>query len=88
MLVNKELAILAREKTVEYFNERSLQPNHPIAKMATKALDFEEYNTWDRVFDATTTRPSVGLRLPFSDKRAQVLRGSRKEYEDEFRQVP
>ena len=33
-----------------------------------RALQYNHYNEWDRVFDKTTVQPHVGLRMPYNDK--------------------
>ena len=39
---------------VQFFEEMSEDPGHCC-------------NDWDKIFDETTTRPSIGLRVPFSE---------------------
>ena len=35
-----------------------------------------KYNEWHTIFDETTTRPSIGLRMPYCDKRNQRMDGT------------
>eukprot|EP00931_Biecheleriopsis_adriatica_P067451 TRINITY_DN41590_c0_g1_i1.p1 TRINITY_DN41590_c0_g1~~TRINITY_DN41590_c0_g1_i1.p1 ORF type:complete len:830 (-),score=86.74 TRINITY_DN41590_c0_g1_i1:72-2561(-) len=72
LIVRKEQAVLIRQASVEFFEQESAKPNHPLMFMLDKARHFNSYNTWDTIFDATTTRPKVGLRLPYSDKRSRL----------------
>ena len=52
---------------VQFFEEKSEDPGHPLANHLQTAKNFHCYNDWDKIFDETTTRPSIGLRVPFSE---------------------
>ncbi|CAE8600393.1 unnamed protein product [Polarella glacialis] len=84
LILCKEKAVLARQATIEFFEQESQKPNHPLKFILEQARRYNPYNTWDTIFDATTTRPKVGLRLPYSDKRSRMADGR---FVDEHRPV-
>ncbi|CAE8652943.1 unnamed protein product [Polarella glacialis] len=84
LVLCKEKAVLARQATIEFFEQESQKPNHPLKFILEQARRYNPYNTWDTIFDATTTRPKVGLRLPYSDKRSRMADGR---FVDEHRPV-
>ncbi|CAE6944824.1 unnamed protein product, partial [Symbiodinium sp. CCMP2456] len=43
---------------------------HVLFQLLQRAKHKNENNEWDSIFDVTTTRPSIGLRMPYADKRA------------------
>jgi len=84
ILTNKARAKLAREKTVEYLDSFADDSDHPVTILRKKCKICHDFNDWDKVFDATTTRPTVGLRMPYCDKRSKKADGS---WTDEERRV-
>jgi len=72
IIINKERAVKTRQATIEFFDRCSQYGDHPLAKMAERVRTYNSFNTWENIFDATTTRPKVGLRLPFCDKRSRL----------------
>ncbi|CAK9109727.1 unnamed protein product [Durusdinium trenchii] len=73
ILVDKETAIAARRFTLEHFEAWSSEQEHRLSELLEKAQKFSPKNTWENIFDATTTRPTVGARMPYSDKRSRML---------------
>jgi len=84
IIVNKDRAVKVRLATLEEFERWSQKPDHPLQLMLKKVLTFNKYNTWEHIFDATTTRPKVGLRMPFCDKRSRL---PTMQWQDEHRPV-
>ncbi|CAJ1330235.1 unnamed protein product [Effrenium voratum] len=70
LLVTKETAKQIRDHTLDTFEELTAIHNHPVAQLLQTAQQYDESNSWPRIFDATTTRPSIGLRMAYSDKRS------------------
>ncbi|CAE7422218.1 unnamed protein product, partial [Symbiodinium natans] len=68
VMVDKQRAVAAREETVRLFEQMSEEEGHPLAKLLHRAKQKDENNSWERIFDISTTRPSIGARMPYSDK--------------------
>ena len=49
---------------------------HPIYSLLQRAKSYSEHNAWTTMFGETTVRPTVGLRMPFCDKRSRKLDNS------------
>ena len=66
-----------RLATVKYFQCRSEQEDHAIRTLLQRALGYNSFNEWKNVFDETTTRPTIGLRMPLCDTLRLSRRTSR-----------
>ena len=82
--VTKEMAVSTRAQTIKIFEEKSGDCEHLLAKMLEKSRNLNLWNSWERIFDASTTNKGTGSRLPFCDKRSKLLDG---QFIDEDRRV-
>ena len=82
--VTKEMAVSTKAQTIKIFEEKSGDCEHLLAKMLEKSRNLNLWNSWERIFDASTTNKGTGSRLPFCDKRSKLLDG---QFIDEDRRV-
>ncbi|CAK0830898.1 unnamed protein product, partial [Prorocentrum cordatum] len=88
IIVDKDMAVWARQATVEFFEEQGRDADSVVRMLLDKAQRINPHNTWDSIFDATTTRKGVGLRMPLCDKRSvRHERGGKQIWQDELRPV-
>jgi len=52
--VSKEVAVSTRAETIEFFEEKPQNREHPIALLLKEAKDKNPWICWDNIFDATT----------------------------------
>ena len=74
IILNEDTAKIIRERTMEKFEEWADDPSHPIAYFKKNVIDIDPSNTWDDVFDDTTTHETNGVRMPYCDKASEVLK--------------
>eukprot|EP00397_Hematodinium_sp_SG-2012_P000036 GEMP01000036.1.p1 GENE.GEMP01000036.1~~GEMP01000036.1.p1 ORF type:complete len:4360 (+),score=1135.41 GEMP01000036.1:291-13370(+) len=82
LILDEPKSKMIRDRTMERFEEWAAEPNHPVAKFKADVIDIDHTNTWDDVFDDTTTHGTNGLRMPYCDKASEVLKKEFQEKKD------